>query len=43
LKKVDLTFESTFVDARGTKKIKLYFDPTLVKAGVKDLFKDVDK
>ena len=43
LKKVDLTFESTFVDARGTKKIKLYFNPTLVKAGVKDLFKDVDK
>ncbi|MEA1970895.1 MAG: hypothetical protein U9N37_04660 [Thermodesulfobacteriota bacterium] len=25
LKKVGLTLENTFVDARGTKKIKLYF------------------
>ena len=41
LKKVDLTLENTFVDARGTKKIKLYFNPALVKAGVKDLLKDV--
>ncbi|MBW2631988.1 MAG: hypothetical protein JRC90_09585 [Deltaproteobacteria bacterium] len=43
LKKVDLTFDNTFVDARGAKKIKLYFNPALVKAGVKDLLKDVGK
>ena len=40
LKKADLTFDNTFVDARGAKKLKLYLNPSLVKAGVKDLFKD---
>ena len=40
LKKADLTFGNTFVDARGAKKVKLYFNPALVKAGVKDLLKD---
>ena len=43
LKKADLTFDSTFVDARGTKKVKLYFNPALVKAGVKNLLKDVSE
>jgi len=43
LKKADLTFYNTFVDARGAKKITLYFKPALVKAGVKNLLKDVDK
>ena len=37
LKKVELTFQDTFVDARGQKKIKLLLNPALVKAGVKDL------
>ena len=37
LKKVELTFKDTFVDARGEKKIKLLLKPALVKAGVKDL------
>jgi len=41
LKKGDLTFNNTFVDARGAKKIKLYLNPALVEAGVKDLLKDV--
>lgn len=40
LKKANLTFDNTFVDARGAKKFKLYLNPSLVKAGVKDLFKD---
>ena len=40
LKKTDLTFDNTFVDARGAKKYKLYLNPALVKAGVKDLFED---
>ena len=36
LKKVELTFQDTFVDARGEKKIKLLLKPSLVKAGIKD-------
>ncbi len=40
LKKADMTFEDTFVDARGAKKIKLLLKPALVKAGIKDLFRD---
>ncbi|MCP3923780.1 MAG: hypothetical protein GY714_14455 [Desulfobacterales bacterium] len=39
LKKVELTAEDTFVDARGVKSLKLIFKPSLVKAGVKDLVK----
>lgn len=39
LKKVDLTFKDTFVNARGSKKYKLLLNPALVKAGVKDLYK----
>ncbi len=38
LKKADMTFEDTFVDARGAKKFKLLLKPALVKAGIKDLF-----
>ena len=40
LKKTDLTFENTFVDARGTKKAKLFMNTALLKAGVRDLFED---
>ena len=36
LKKVELTFQDTFVNARGEKKIKLLLKPSLVKAGIKD-------
>ena len=35
LQKVDLAFKNTFVDARGTKRVKL-LDPDLVKAGLMD-------
>jgi hypothetical protein len=37
LKKVELTFQETFVDARGEKQIKLLFKPSLVKAGIMDV------
>jgi hypothetical protein len=37
LKKLELTFQDTFVDARGEKKIKLLLKPSLVKAGIKDV------
>lgn len=40
LKKTEITFDKTFVDARGVKKVKLFVDPTLVRAGVKDLLRD---
>jgi len=43
LKKTDLTLDKTFVDARGTKKLKLYLDPSLVRAGVKGLLRDAGK
>lgn len=37
LKKVELTWQDSVVDARGQKKIKLLLKPALVKAGIKDL------
>jgi hypothetical protein len=37
LKKVELTYQDTFVDARGGKKFKLLLNPSLVKAGIKDV------
>ncbi|MEA1935743.1 MAG: hypothetical protein U9M96_02840 [Thermodesulfobacteriota bacterium] len=40
LKKTDLALDNTFVDARGAKKYQLLLKPTLVKAGVKNLFTD---
>jgi hypothetical protein len=40
LKKADLTFEDTFVDARGANKLKLYMKPALVKAGIKDVLEN---
>lgn len=39
LKKTEITFDKTFVDARGAQKAKLFLDPTLVRAGVKDLLR----
>ena len=38
LKKVELTLDSTFVDARGVKRLKLIFNPLLLQAGIKKLF-----
>lgn len=35
--KKDLTFEDTFVDARGAKKLQLLFNPALIRAGIKDM------
>jgi len=39
LKKDSMTFDYTFVDARGSKKIKVMLNPVLIRAGIKDLFK----
>ncbi len=44
LKKADLTLEYTFIDARGaTGKAKLFLTPALVKAGIKNAFKEAGK
>ncbi len=40
LKKVELTFTNTFVDARGEKKFKLLLNPSLVKAGIRKALRD---
>jgi hypothetical protein len=40
LKKADMAFENTFVDARGAKKIKLILNPALIKSGIKNMIDD---
>ncbi len=40
LKKVELTLDSTFVDARGVNRIKLFINPLLLQAGIKALFEE---
>ena len=40
LKKVELTFNNTFVDARGAKKFKLFLNPSLLKAGIRKAIRD---
>ncbi len=38
LKKVELTLDSTFVDARGLNRFKFFVNPLLLQAGFKKLF-----
>ena len=41
LQKVELTLDSTFVDARGfLKRIQLLGKPLLMQAGIQELFKE---
>ena len=40
LRKVELTLEDTFVDARGDKKVKLLLNPALMKAGLRELLRE---
>ena len=42
LKKTDVRYENTFVDARGTKKLELALKPDLVAAGINNLIGEVD-
>jgi len=37
IKKSELGWKYTFVDARGSKQLKLFLNPGLVKAGFKSL------
>ena len=39
LKKADLTFTDTVVDARGLKMVKLFTKPNLIRAGIKELLR----
>lgn len=41
LAKSRFTLDNTFVDARGVKKIRLFLNPELAGAGIKDLMKDL--
>ena len=40
LEETELTFANSFGGGRGAKKYKLYLNPALAKAGIKDLFED---
>ncbi len=40
LKKSHMTLDSTFVDARGSKKFRLLLDPELMDAGFNKLLED---
>ena len=37
LKKIRMTLDDTFVDARGSKKAALFLNPELLKASARDL------
>ena len=41
LTKSRFTLDNTFVDARGAKKVRLFLNPELARAGFKDLLKDL--
>ena len=43
IKKTDVRYENTFVDARGAKKIELALKPDLIAAGINDVFSQVDE
>ncbi len=43
LKKTEITLDKTFIDGRGARKLRLFLDPSLVKAGVRDLLKDTER
>lgn len=42
LKKSEVSYENTFVDARGAKKYELVLEPDLVAAGISDLISQID-
>ena len=43
LKKTNIAYENTFVDARGAKKLELVLKPDLIAAGINDVIADVNK
>lgn len=43
LKKTNVAYENTFVDARGAKKLELVLKPDLIAAGINDVLSDVSE
>lgn len=43
LKKTNVQYENTFVDARGAEKYKLALKPDLIAAGITDVVTQVDQ
>ena len=43
LKKTNLAYEDTFVDARGAKKLELALKPDLIAAGINEVLSDVNQ
>lgn len=43
IKKTGISYENTFVDARGSKKLELAMKPDLIAAGINDVIGDVTK
>ena len=43
LKKTNIAYENTFVDARGTKKFEIALQPDLIAAGINDVVGKVDR
>lgn len=41
LTKSNMTLDQTFIDARGAKKVRLFLDPVLLDAGIRDLLKEM--
>jgi hypothetical protein len=42
IKKSNVRYENTFVDARGAKKLKMLLEPDLVEAGINDVLQQLD-
>ncbi len=42
IRKSNIGYENTFVDARGAKKLKMLLEPDLIEAGINDVLKQVD-
>ncbi|MFT5701930.1 MAG: hypothetical protein ACI8ZB_004834 [Desulforhopalus sp.] len=42
LKKSNVQYQNTFVDARGAKKLEMALKPDLISAGINDILKQVD-
>lgn len=42
MKKSNVRYENTFVDARGAKKLKMLLEPDMIEAGIKDVINQVD-
>lgn len=42
IKKTNIRYKNTFVDARGVNTFKMLLEPDLIEAGINDVIKQVD-